>query len=215
VKGAEHAARCVITDVVTEHVRVCGTAGVALAGPDGPERALLRRWFEDAPFIVAEPDPERVAELYAALVRVEPDGGTDGEGVDPRHALEVAAAVLADRQHLTMVTCETRTLLVLDGVRSNVVPLGDVPASAVQTWTGDATLPALLRTHPASLLEALDGALSAFLEHGRPLSTALAELPADLAQEVAATLRGRGVPAARPPLVPKLSRWTPGHDLAP
>jgi hypothetical protein len=200
----------VILDVLTEHVRVCGAAGVALAGPDGPERGLLRRWFADASFTVAEPDPGWVAELHAVLV-----GGGPGDHVAPRHALDAAAAVLADREHLVVVTCETRTLLVLDGARSEVMPLGDVPASIARTWAGDATLPALLRARPASLLEPLDQALTAFLEGGRPLAAALSQLPADLAQEVESILRGRGVPSARPPLVPKLGRWTPGHDLAP
>lgn len=210
MKNTEAGARRVVVDVLAEHVRVVGAAGLVLAGPDGPERDLLRRWFVGARCTVVEPEPAWVGEVGAALARGQP-----GDGAAGRHALDAAAAVLAEREDLIVATCETRTLLVLDGGSPRVVPLGDVTASTVRAWTGDVTLPAVLRARPASLLEPLDDALSAFLERGRPLATALADLPADLVHEVEKGLRGRGVPAARPSFVPKLSRWTPGHDLAP
>jgi hypothetical protein len=201
--------RTIVTDVLREHLRRRDGPAFVLDALETPERRLLAEWLLAAGLPLRDPDPERIEAVADALA------GADCEAEVTRRAA-VAAVVqsMVGAEGLVALSCETRTTLVLDAPTVAVAPLGGVPASVVAGWAGDTTLPALLRGRP-DLLGPLDEALSRFFDRGEPLGGALVDLPPDLARDVGTRLGRVGVPAARPPLVPKVGGWTPGHDLAP
>jgi hypothetical protein len=210
MSDTETRVRTIVTDVLREHLRRRDGQAFVLDGLDTPERRLLAEWLLAAGLPLRDPDPERVEAVADALA------GADAEPeVTRRAAIAAVVRCMVGADGLVALSCETRTTLVLDGATVAVAPLGGVPASIVAGWVGDATLPALLRGRDPGLLGPLDEALSRFFDRGEPLGGALADLPPDLARDVKTRLERVGVPAARPPLVPKVGGWTPGHDLAP
>lgn len=130
-----------------------------------------------------------------------------------RRWLEAETVPLRDAAHgeVLLVGPETRTHLVLDGGRADAFPLGGVAATRVADWAGGVTAVRFLEGEGPDALPAVDRALGAFLDEGRSLADALAPLDPALADRIARRLRA-GVPAARPPIVPKLEGWTPGVD---
>lgn len=202
-----HIAR-VIQGVLREAQEERGSRGFVLAGPPGPEGALIRRWLSGAGLTVREPGDEAV-EAAARSLRA--------SGVDAAHATEAArravAWAVAEAETLIEVGHETKTHLVLEGCTAPVVPLGDLWASQVSELAGGVAPPVLLRSEPPEMLIAVDRALASFLEGGCAWSEVTAELPDRVALSVRRGLR-RAANASRPPLVPKVSAWTPGLDLA-
>jgi hypothetical protein len=164
------------------------------------------RWLADEGVEAHEPDADRVEGVARALVGAgaAPDRAARG------HALSAVARHVAGRD-LLLLGPQTRTHLLLEGADAGILPLGDLYASTLAGWAGGVSLPASLAGR-GEHLGAVDGALAAFLDDGRPLVEALQPLPVELRPLVERALL-HGSSATRPPLVPKLGRWTPGIDL--
>lgn len=215
--ATEERVRDVVCGVVSEALRVGELAGCVLDDGASPEARLLTRWLQEAGVPVEEPDPALVRRFSDVFAELDPTGERGGAGEPSAGARALArsaaARAVATSGALLVLGTTTRTHLVLEGARAWTLPLGDLYGSEVAVWAGGVSMPAPLRGRDLDTLRAVDEALGKFLEGQRPLSDALAALPDDLRRELDRALR-RGMPEMRPPLIPKLRRWTPGLDLA-
>lgn len=203
------AAAVVAAGVVRAELARWGLRGVVVASPPSAETRLLERWLAVAGPVL-RPDPGVVADLAGAVAAA----GAPARLVEGM-AWRSAAEALAAAEGLLPLGGTNKTQLLLDPhpLPARVLPLGDVWASTVAAWTGEASRPPVLHDADAATLAATDAALAAYLEGGLPLARALGPLGAPLAGAVAAALdaaewRRRGI------VVPKLARWTVGADLA-
>ena len=192
------AVAAVVRGVVAAAVRDAGAAGVALAAHPGPERDLLAAWLPDARL----PDASlagRLAEAAGPVGREE--------------AWRSAARLRAAAEDLLTAGTGNKTLLLLGRERPGVdlLPFGDLWATQLRALAGAATLPPSLEGAGEEEVEAVDAALAAWLERGRPLLPQ--DLPPGRAAAVERSLRGAH-PYGRPAVVAKLGRWTAGIDLA-
>lgn len=202
-----HLAR-IVQDVLRETQDERGTCGFVLTGPPGPEGDLIRRWLSEAGLTVHAPRGDAVAAAARTLTTA---------GVGAPHATEAArraiAWALARAEALIEVGHETKTHLLLEGCAARVIPLGDLWASQVRELAGGISPLALLVSEPPEMLVEVDRTLGSFLEEGASFAEAAAALPDRVRRGVRRGLR-RAAPGSRPPLVPKVSDWTPGLDLA-
>jgi len=105
-----------------------------------------------------------------------------------------------------------KLVLLLEGPSpgARFLPLGDLWPDRVAARTEGATAPATLQGD-RDAVDAVVAALSAALEEGYGLGALEARLPTELAARVRAAVL-RTAPHFRPPLIPKLTGWTPGID---
>jgi len=187
--------------VVHQALQDAHAYGVIVLEPHGPEGALFLRWCEKT----------RVEAAAAP--------GANGEGTDPGASAELVRAagrIAAAGRGALVVHPVNRTALLLGDIPPEpLLPLGDVPASVIQTctggWSGSESVTSL--ANRAGGVEALDRALFRWLERREPFAVATSEL----APEVACALRSRFQAGRfgrrRAGLVPKLGYRTVGHDL--
>jgi len=202
------AAGPVVAGVVAAEVKRSGGCGVVLASPPGPSAELVRRWL--TPLVrVAEPNPGAVADLAGALAA----GGAPAALVEDL-AWRTAAEALGAAEGLLPVGCTNKTQLLLDPgpLPARILPLGDVWASTLLGRLGHAPLPAVLARATPVEVAAVDGALVEYLERGAAPADAFARLGA-LESRVRKAL-DRSEPRRRGLLVPKLTPWAVGSDLA-
>jgi hypothetical protein len=130
-------------------------------------------------------------------------------------ASSLAGAALARARGLLHLGSSNKTCLLLSYALpiQPILPLGDLVASEIRSMTGSCTLPPCLRTASPEAVEAVDGALRAYLEEGFRLEDSLGGLTRPLRREVQVAL-DRARRAWHPlPMIPKLSRATLGLDL--
>lgn len=207
--AAEDRLRTVVVGVVDAALRERGARGVALTGPDGPERRLLARWLGERAVV---PGEDAVAPVREALAAQDPDAPPAVIDAEARRAV---ARTRAAAGKLLCASEIHKTALVLGtGLPPEVLlPLGDAWASEVAAVAGGCTLPAVLEGLDPGALEAVDRALRAHLEKGVALEEALDPLETELRGRVAEALRRRPWGRFRTPLVPKLGDRTVGIDL--
>jgi hypothetical protein len=150
-----------------------------------------------------------VADVAGALAA----SGAPGSLVEAMAWRATAEAVGAAEGLLTL-GCTNKTELLLDPapLPARVLPLGDVWASVLHGRLGSAALPPVLARATSSEVAAVDEALAAYLERGVPPAEAFAGL-ALLADPVLEAL-DRAQARRRGLLVPKLTSWAVGSDLA-
>lgn len=117
--------------------------------------------------------------------------------------IDVAAGAPGTRSALVLDPAP-KDVILLEGPRpgADVLPLGDVWGSRVRTRDADARL------------TPVEAALAAAFEGARGLSVLETMLPARDAADVRDRIL-RAAPLLRPPVVPKLTDWTPGLDPGP
>ncbi len=197
-----------LADVVLAEVSRTRAAGVVLASPPGVATDLLRGWLEGRTHVVI-PDPAIVSAVGRALAAV----GTDGERVEGA-AWRAVAETWGVGKGFLPIGSTNKTELLLDPapLPARVLPLGDVWASQLREHLGSASLPPVLAGAAPDEVAAVEGALREYFERGLAPDAAFGGL-GELEQPVRAALdaaeaRTRGL------LVPKLTPWTVGLDLA-
>ncbi|UCC26303.1 MAG: hypothetical protein JSU98_04210 [Gemmatimonadales bacterium] len=200
--GSEEArVREVVTQVVTQALRTRSLEGVVVAWPPSPEGALLARWLRPT-MSVRVGEPNRVAGLV------------DAAGGDADAAWLAWGVSTARRDRLLVVHPGHKSLVLLDAPLSPCFPLGDLWAHQLEAWAGATTVPRALAGLGRAAFREVEEALRLGLDEGAGTRTALATLPVETALRVRRSLE-TGRYAVRPPLIPKLSPWTPGVDPAP
>lgn len=202
------AAGPVVARVIAEEVSRTGGHGVVLASPPGPAADLVRRWLTPSLRVVS-PDAGAVADVAGALAA----GGAPGTLVEAL-AWGVTAEALGAAEGLVPVGCSNKTELLLDPgpLPARVLPLGDVWASTLHASLGRAALPAVLAWASPVEVAAVDEALLEYLEWGVAPAEAFGRL-GRLEQPVRDAL-DRSEVRRRGLLVPKLTPWAVGSDLA-
>lgn len=202
------AAGAVIARVVAADAARTGARGVVLASPPSPSAELVRRWLAPRLRVVA-PDAGSVADVAGALAAA----GAPGPLVEAL-AWRAAAEALGAAEQLMPVGCTNKTELLLDlaPLPARVLPLGDVWASTLHARLGHALLPRVLADATPVEVAAVDGALVEYLERGCEPAEAFARL-GRLAGPVREAL-DRSEVRRRGLLVPKLTSWAVGSDLA-
>lgn len=198
----------IIAETVMAEVARTRAAGVVLASPPGPANDLIRRWLGVATRVCV-PDAGAVSDVAGALAAA----GAPAEQVEAQ-AWRAVAEVWGSAEGLLPIGSTNKTELLLDPapLPARVLPLGDVWASELRERVGSASLPPVLAHAAPEEVASVEGALRDYLERGADPDVALGGL-GDLARPVRAALdaaeaRRRGL------LVPKLTRWTVGCDLA-
>lgn len=110
-----------------------------------------------------------------------------------------------------------RTALLLDGIPdAEILPLGDVPASAIAAWTGAWTGSEIVRglADAAGGIDRLDAALGLWLDARHPFEVAFADLPAPVRDGIHLRFARGRLARRRAGIVPKLGHRTIGHDLS-
>ncbi|HSW30747.1 MAG TPA: hypothetical protein VLH75_14770 [Longimicrobiales bacterium] len=202
------AAGPVVAGVIAAEVARAGGHGVVLASPPGPASELVRRWL--APSLrVVSPDAGAVADVAGALAA----GGAPGTLVEAL-AWRVTAEALGAAEGLVPIGCSNKTELLLDPgpLPARVLPLGDVWASTLHARLGQAALPPVLAHATPIEVAAVDGALVEYLERGAAPAGAFGRL-GRLQRPVRDAL-DRSEVRRRGLLVPKLTPWAVGSDLA-
>jgi hypothetical protein len=198
----------IIAEVVAAEVRRTGCRGVVLASPPGPEAALLGRWLGET-LPLRRPDAGAVSDVAGALAA----GGAPGRHVEAL-AWQVVAAAQGLAQDLLLLGATNKTVLLLEDapLPARVLPLGDLWASDVARWIGDATVPTVVGDPSHGNVAIVDASLRAYLVEGVAPEVAFGPLGGDAprirAALDAAERRRRGL------VVPKLEAWTAGIDLA-
>ncbi len=198
----------VIAAVVAAEAARTHRRGVVLASPPGPSADLVRGWL--APLLrVVFPDAGAVADLAGALAAA----GAPAPLVEGM-AWRAAADALAAAEALLPVGCTNKTELLLDPapLPARVLPLGDIWASALHAGLGQAPLPPVLARATQAEVAAVEGALADYLERGAAPDDAFARL-GPLGGAVREAL-DRSEARRRGLLVPKLTPWAAGSDLA-
>lgn len=203
----DHAGPVVAQVVATEVARM-GGHGVVLASPPGPSAELVRRWLAPSLRVVV-PDAGAVADIAGALAAA----GAPGALVEML-AWRAAAEAVGAAEGLVPTGCTNKTELLLDTgpLPARVLPLGDVWASTLQARLGVASLPGVLARATPVEVAAVDGALVEYLERGAAPDEAFGRL-GDLGSQVRNAL-DRSEHRRRGLLVPKLTPWAVGSDLA-
>lgn len=185
--------RTVVIGVVAEALRVTGSDGLRLHRAGTPEHGLVRSWAVEAGWRVRDAS--------------DPEGGSGPE--DGRRFLSTDPA--------------GKLVLLLDGPLPGamLLPLGDLWPAAIELRAGGATWPAEFQAEWGSTpdgtvpqdapIRRAATALRSALEEGYGLCHLDAVLPSGLAHRVRTALH-RTAPRFRPPLIPKLTSWTPGID---
>lgn len=198
----------IIARVVAAEVMRAGLSGAVMASPPGRVSDLLREWL--SPLMrVRVPDAGAVADVAGALAAA----GAPGDVVETLAWRSVAEACGAAEQLLPVGSANKAELL-LDPrpLPARALPLGDVWASTLRSHAGTAPLPPVLTHALPAEVDAVERALDDYLERGVAPDQAFAtlgalELPVRRALD-AAQGRRSGL------LVPKLTAWTVGCDLA-
>lgn len=192
----------VLSGVLAQALRDSGRAAIMIQDAGTPEGELLASLCARYG-VPAEPAPEPSLALVAAL----------GDDV---LAARVTAEVEGGRRSLLLAHPANRTALLLaEPPPAPLLPLGDVPASLVDSMSGAWTAPPSVRelAEAAGGVAALDACLFRWLERRESFEVAAASLPAAVARELRCRIdRGRFF-RRRAGLVPKLGHRTIGHDL--
>lgn len=198
----------VVAGVIRAAVTRAGLSGVVLASPPSPTADLVHRWLAPAVRFVV-PDAGAVADVAGALAAA----GAPGVLVEAL-AWRAVAEALGAAEALLPVGCTNKTELLLDPgpLPARVLPLGDVWACTLHARLGRASLPAVLARATPEEVAAVDGALAEYLERGAHPADAFARL-GPLERDVLDAL-GRSETRRRGLLVPKLTAWAVGADLA-
>lgn len=198
----------IIARVVAAEVARAGLSGAVLASPPGPVSDLLREWLS-LTMRVRAPDAGAVADVAGALAAA----GAPGDAVEALAWRSVAEAYGA-ADGLLPVGSTNKTELLLDprALPARVLPLGDVWASTLGAQGRAAPMPPVLAFALPGEVDAVERALEDYLERGVGPDRVFASLgtlerPVRRALD-AAEGRRRGL------LVPKLTAWTVGCDLA-
>jgi hypothetical protein len=202
------AAGPVVAGVIAAEVARTGGHGVVLASPPGASAELVRRWLTPTVRFVA-PDAGAVADVAGALAAA----GAPAPLLEEL-AWRVVAEAMGAAEGLLPVGCTNKTELLLDPgpLPARVLPLGDIWASTLHARLGIASLPAVLARATPVEVAAVDGALVEYLERGAAPAEAFARL-GSLEGPVRSAL-GRSEARRRGLLVPKLTPWAVGSDLA-
>jgi hypothetical protein len=198
----------IIARVVAAEVVRAGLFGAVMASPPGRVSDLLSGWL--SPIMrVRVPDPGAVADVAGALAAA----GAPGDTVEALAWRSVAEASGA-AEGLLLVGNTNKTELLLDPrpLPARVLPLGDVWASTLRAHAGRPPVPPVLAHALPEEVDAVERALEDYLERGVGPDQAFGalgalELPVRRALD-AAEGRRSGL------LVPKLTAWTVGCDLA-
>ncbi len=205
----------VIGGVLRQALQDAGARCAVVADDDSAEAELCATWATRALGVervvrVAAPPAAAVDALTeAAGIR-----DADDAAVETHHAL---VRLVAGRRDGLPLGTASRTVLLLSGhlPPEPVLPLGDLWASGIEElrgrWSGPRDVRDLARR--AGGVEHLDAVLRAWADERRPLDVALAELPQDVAGDVAERLRQGRFLWRRMGLVPKLGVRTLGLDL--
>jgi len=197
-----------IADAVTAEVARTRAGGVILASPPGPATDLLRRWLGTATRVCV-PDAGAVSDVAGALAA----SGAPAGQVE-RQAWRAVAEAWGAAEGLLTVGTTNKTELLLDPapLPARILPLGDVWASVLLAHLGVASLPPVLAHATAEEVADAERALQDYLERGVDPDVAfgrMGEVGRSLHSSLdAAETRRRGL------LVPKLTPWTVGCDLA-
>lgn len=202
-----HAER-VICGVTAAAVRDAGAAGVVLLEAGSAPGRMLHDWLArslGASAVVPGPEPDSDGpEAVVGSIRDEELRRASGRIVARERGLVLAHPA-----------CKTVLLLATNVPPERLLPLGDVYASDLERWAGDAGLTAEVAdlADAAGGAGALDLALHRWLEERRPLGQALSGLPDGVRRAVAERLR-LGRPLRRwPRCVPKLGARTLWVDV--
>ncbi|MDP2958572.1 MAG: hypothetical protein Q8N53_19260 [Longimicrobiales bacterium] len=198
----------IIARVVAAEVVRARLSGAVMASPPGRVSDLLRGWL--SPLMgVRVPDAGAVADVAGALAAA----GSPGDVVEALAWRSVAEAAGA-AEGLLLVGSTNKTELLLDPrpLPARVLPLGDVWASTLGAEGRPAPVSPVLAYALPEEVRAVERALEDYLERGVDPDRAFAALGA-LERPVRCALdaaqgRRSGL------LVPKLTSWTVGCDLA-
>lgn len=208
MRGEEARRAKIVSEVVASEMARRGCRGLVLASPPGPEGDLLARWLgEELP--LRRPDPGAVSDVAGALAVA----GAPGSHVECL-AWRTVAEAQALAQGLLPLGATNKTVLLLEDapLPASVLPLGDLWSEELSGWEGGATLPTLLRGRSSEVVGRVEESLRSYLEEGVDPEQAFAglgELAGQIRQALDASERRR-----RGLVVPKLTRWTVGTDLA-
>jgi len=204
----------VICGVIRQTLRQAECTGVAPVDGPGPELQMLTALLSDhAPQIqIHLPREERVHSLAAVLAE---EGTNASHEVEARRCLARTAAPAANCLPVCLMN-RTAILLSSEFPPEPLLPLADLPASAVHAAVGTCTLPDPFRAAESDLeaLEALEAALDRWAR-GSTADEAVSggSVPAPVRTELRDRLAaGPDVRALRG-IVPKLGDPTPGIDL--
>lgn len=199
--SARDRARHVVTGVLRDALREFHAGALIVLRPLTPEGSLLLRWCE-------------MADLNAEAADASPYGGV--QGLDDEELERAVARSNARHVGALVVHPVNRTALLLAAPPpEDVLPMGDVPASAIAAWAGEWSSPEAVRelADAAGGIERLDAALYAWLERREDESSAFEGIDATAADGIRSRFRRDRAARRRAGLVPKLGWRTVGHDL--
>jgi hypothetical protein len=201
--SAAHA-KAIIGGVVRAAVHDAGANGIVLLASETPDGTLAHEWLAAAlgrDAVVASPPPGREA---AGMIDAEEYG-------------RAAARIVARRQRMLLAhpACKTVLLLSESAPPERLVPFGDVYATQLVEWAGEATLSDDVRelADLAGGVGPLDTALRDWLEGRNALRRALEVLPDSARAAVLERLRRNRGPRRWPRCVPKLGTRTLWIDV--
>jgi hypothetical protein len=203
-------AQRLVTGVLAELLRSSEREGFVLSGA-GPEVAVLKRWLDqaDLPFLVPEPEAVSAARSLQDSCASSPDPDAQISFL-AGHALATARGFIHAGPH-------NKTQLLLDPNRPpySVFPLGDVFASEIGAWVGEASLPASLKGSDPRVVQAVDQALDRFYNVDRSKPEPAFGLDPTTEGDLLAGWREVRKGWHSRPLIPKLGTATLGLDLDP
>lgn len=206
----------VVAAVVRQAVRNAGAKGIVIMDDGTPEARLTIEWCtlavgaEDV-VAIAPPPPAAVESIMAALGVGE---ASDSVAIEEAHRFQVRLVAASRGALLAHPANKTALLLGTAMPPEPLLPLGDLYASQIREIMGEWSAPdeVCRLADEAGGIDALDAALSEWLEGRRSLDDALRQLPA-ASDAVRRALKAGRFWRRRVGLVPKLGFRTLGIDL--
>lgn len=188
----------VVGRVVEEAVRSAGCVGLVIMDDGSPEAKLLSDWCRRS-----------LGEARVWLAH--------GPDSADQESLRLTARVLAREKNALPAHSANKTALLLGRQipPEPLLPLGDLYATQVAALTGGWSAPpeVLEMAEQANGIDALDNALRAMFEAGKPVQDALSGLPEPARGPFLEAVRRGRFWRERAGLIPKLSTRTIGIDL--